>query len=305
MPMDKKNLFTRETLLAALVIIPSLSAGIFASMHPSSQSCVYKDRGLFRQAIDLNLKAQQNPLFAWDPAIELDLAYCYRQVRDLEEASKHLALARGLGSKYGYLWIFRPHGLEYLLAVEEGWIEKRAEHIQKALAAFDRALDQEQSAEAYCGRAAVFEDLGKSKEALADYESAIKCSTVHDREMVYHEKALFHMDRGETDQAIADLTSALKAEPCNRALIDRAMLYRKQGYSEKALKDLSASVVIAGTERAYHERALLRFDRREFDEALKDIDHAIALDDTCPSLAKDRELILAESGKAQPQSQEQ
>ncbi|MGD9683851.1 MAG: tetratricopeptide repeat protein [Candidatus Obscuribacterales bacterium] len=303
--MEKSTGQIRKKLLAGFLIVSGLSLGLVLAMHPSSQSCLYKNRGQYRRAIDTNIEGQKNPLFAGDPGIELDIAYCFRQSGDLAEARRHLALARELASGHGYLWLFRPHGLEHSLACEEGWIDMKSKQYEEALATFDRALALEKSAEAYSGRAAVLESLGRDSEALSDYEAAIKCSTGHDREVAYHERAIFYTNRGKTDEAIADLTSALKADTCNRAFIDRAMLYKKQGYDEKALNDLSSSISNAGTERAYHERALLKRARGDFDGAIKDIDAAMSLDSSCARLEKDRDLILAESGKAQPQSQEQ
>ncbi|MBK9144959.1 MAG: tetratricopeptide repeat protein [Candidatus Melainabacteria bacterium] len=289
---------TGETRVAVLIIVTSLSLGLLFAMHPGSQSSRYKNSGQYRKAIEINLGAKNNLLFASDPGIELDLACCFRRTGEIAEARRHLALARELAATHAYLWLFRPHGLQYSLECEEGWIALKSEQYSDALAAFERALELEKSAEAYIGRAAALEIQGRDREALADFAAAIECSTGHDRELAYHERAIFYIDRSRTEEAIADLTSALNADSCNRAYIDRAMLFKKQGDIEKALNDLDASINITGTERAYHERALIRRARREFDEAIKDIDQATLLDSTCPGLKEDRERILAESGKS-------
>jgi len=288
----------RETCAAVLIIVSCLLLGLLFAMHPGSQSSRYKNSGQYRKAIEINLGAKDNFLFASDPGIELDLACCFRRTGEIEEARRHLALARELASTHGYLWFFRPHGLQYSIDCEEGWIALKGKLYEDALVAFGRALKLEKGAEAYIGRAAALEILGRDQEALADYANAIECSTGHDLELAYHERAIFYIDRARTEEAIADLTSALNADSCNRAYVDRALLYKKQGHLEKALNDLDASIRIAGTERAYHERALIKRALREFDEAIKDIDQAIALDSTCPGLKEDREQILAESGKA-------
>lgn len=294
--MKKSNSAIASKILLIATIVLCLTLGIVMAMHPSKSGIYLERKGKFAEAIQLYSDSMNNPLYKNDPRVYLARAYCNRRIRRFKAALEDLEIASRLAKTHWFLYgipgLTTSHSIEYCVELERGWTYYKGESYEVALKHFSSALKLEKQASAYCGRAAVHEALGKDAEALEDYAQAIECGIAQDKELAYHERAIYYRNHDQTEEAISDLTTAVTTRPCMDAYIDRGKLYRKQGKNQEAVDDFSRAIRITSTELAYHERALAYFELKDFRAALSDIDRAIELDPTCKFARAKREKIL-------------
>ncbi len=128
----------------------------------------------------------------------------------------------------------------------------------------------------YNNRGFYLESLGRTSEALADYNMAILIRPDHDE--AYNNRGNVYSKRKDYQRAIADYTEAIKINPqYANAYNNRGINYQNLGLWDLALQDHNRAIELdplsAG---AYNSRALvyeqlgnIKFALRDYEEALK------------------------------------
>ncbi|HEY9787421.1 MAG TPA: tetratricopeptide repeat protein [Candidatus Obscuribacterales bacterium] len=277
-----------------------LAAGLFAVSHPCRQAQQLESGGNYKGAIDVYTAALANPIFAIDPTIYYERAYCKRMARDFYGAIKDLSDALKLRRDYWYLWGFKGigvrHYLDYTFNLELGKTYFDMGDFSKSVESFTKALGVEKTVEAYQGRSSAFEKEKKNSEAEQDLLAAVESSKPGaDREKALHLRALFYWRLGRRDEALRDLTEAVGQHTCREAFTDKGFIEFEKGMYKESVADFSKSIDISPSERAYHGRALAQSNLGDYDSAESDIARAVELDPACASVKADQQRILQKS----------
>ncbi|HTL70035.1 MAG TPA: tetratricopeptide repeat protein [Candidatus Eisenbacteria bacterium] len=123
---------------------------------------------------------------------------------------------------------------------------------RKAAELYTIVIGREPSFMAYYGRANRLRELGKFREALADYSQCIKLAAASDRFVdkrynlpgSYSGRAIIYYQLGRYKEAVEDLTRSLKLVEESEALWNRAAAYQKLGKDDLALADLDRCLVL-------------------------------------------------------------
>lgn len=111
----------------------------------------------------------------------------------------------------------------------------------KAIELYDKAiaLDRDDPA-AFVNRAICRNKMGRSKEALADCNEAIRLNPKVP--FFYVTRAFFYVSQADLDRAFNDYTAALKIDPeYIEAYLERATLYAKRKDYQQALNDFQSA----------------------------------------------------------------
>lgn len=162
-----------------------------------------------------------------------------------------------------------------------------AGRMQDAVDAFTRALKaQPKNDEVLAYRAAAYVALGKTDDALADVEEAIKLETTFS--LAWNTRGYLRWLRGDFKGAVADYTAAIaygaddrRVDTGGRAQMyqNRGVAWQDAGNTDRALLDFDSCIALQPQNPAFYEnRGLIYVDKQLFDVAFKDFDRALELD---------------------------
>jgi tetratricopeptide (TPR) repeat protein len=257
----------------------------------------FESRKNYKEAAKSYALAAEQPLHKTDAQVLYKLAYCQRRAGDLDAAMATIQKANDFNTAHPQLFSWRCCGqpsLSHQIAAERGWIHYKKGENDKALAAFDQANKSQEAYTAYTGRAAVFEAMKRYPEAEASYDKAVQiASTACNREVAYHERAIYHRDRGQKDLELKALQNALKQEDCSTAYYELGnILYERNDFKGAESSYSQAIRMDQNSERYYHSRGLANRELHNYKQAIADLDSAIQLDPTCKEAATDKENIM-------------
>ncbi len=131
---------------------------------------------------------------------------------------------------------------------------------------------------AFYRRADAYNILGNQKQALRDYNEAI--SLGDNNIYTYHSRGLFYMNIGNYEEAISDFSKVIEYDSKNaRAYYNRGLAYIELRRLIKAIDDYSSSIKIDPFfEKAYSNRGALYIRLKRYKEAIPDLERAVQLD---------------------------
>jgi tetratricopeptide (TPR) repeat protein len=129
----------------------------------------------------------------------------------------------------------------------------------------------------YNVRGTAYGQVGKTKEAKADFDRAIALKP--DFYQAYANRALVERDMGRDDLAFADYQQAIVLNASyEAAYVGRGNMYRLRGQYDFALADFGRAISLDSNDpRAYHNRGLLYQAIGRHDPAIDDFSKAISL----------------------------
>lgn len=166
-----------------------------------------------------------------------------------------------------------------VLRYNRGQVYAALGRTEDALADYDAVIAQDPNyAEYHFDRGNLLRRLGRDEDALAAYEKAIALSPPFTE--VFYNRADTLLARGDTEVALADLDYVLELDPSFvDALVNRAGVLADLGETAKARRDVDAGLAIAPDNP--HLRCVLgqlyAFDER-YPEAIAAYDAALAAD---------------------------
>jgi Mlc titration factor MtfA (ptsG expression regulator) len=154
--------------------------------------------------------------------------------------------------------------------------------------------EDEERAEALHERALALDEMGRTQEALADLDEAIRLCP--DFSLALADRGAIRGERGDVDGALADLDEALRLDPeDDAALLARAKLFHELGQLERARKDLDRAARACPYDPAiFQQRARVHLDRADLQRAFADSTEALRLaPDEDESLRLHEEVLAA------------
>lgn len=124
----------------------------------------------------------------------------------------------------------------------------------------------------YTLRASSWWSLGKTEEALQDFDKAIELG--YHEAHAYTSRGLFHAEMGNFEEAIADYNEASKVDPKDLApVINRAAVYMGLGEYARAVEDYTLALTQRENSASLlHQRAIALKAAGKLDEAAADFD---------------------------------
>jgi len=147
---------------------------------------------------------------------------------------------------------------------------------QPALMVIEESWEVSEKLEAYLTRANIWSGLGRHKEAIADWDQAIKISPKE--ALLYNNRGGEKFNLGHFDEAIADYDQALEVDPNFLfAYLNRGVAkLRSKNHSGEALHDLEHVVKEAPNfPNIYHVKGDANSKLRRYSEAIADYDQAL------------------------------
>lgn len=183
-----------------------------------------------------------------------------------------------------------------------GQIRVQSGALKEAMSDFNNAIRLNPSNDrAYTGRATARFSTGDIRGAIQDFDRAIAIAPTESTYYVGRGHA--YMVSGNTDASIRDLTEAIRLDPNSAAAFNnRALAYRKKGDSAKALADYNSAISLnPAYALAYANRGHLFESQGKRREAIDDFTQALRLD---PSQVQTRRILkrLGTSGVAEQES---
>ena len=199
----------------------------------------------------------------------------------------------------------------------------------EAIMAFDQAISlRPDDANYLINRGLSYVALGKSKNAITDFKSALVIDPHHaiaqfnlTQEMelsgnmdattydqiiennpqftsAYVNRALMRLNANNIRGAISDYSKAISIDPHDPILyLNRALAREKAKQPKLALSDLNQALKLDDTSaKAYRSRGRILFEMGEYQLAKQDMDHAIRLDGTFAGSYFNRALITRKLG---------
>lgn len=154
--------------------------------------------------------------------------------------------------------------------------------IEKALTLYSQAIQLDsKSANAFVGRALVYEEFGKLDRALADFTAATKIGDITQKSnwLAIRKRADLNQSLHRYKEAIDDYGKIIKAAPTDGLYFSRGSCYLKLNNGAQAVKDFDMALKI-GKKRAsiYKKRGDAYFLLEQNNKALADYDMALKLD---------------------------
>jgi S1-C subfamily serine protease/Flp pilus assembly protein TadD len=169
---------------------------------------------------------------------------------------------------------------------QRGRRRMRVRWLDAALADFRAALRAEPNYEpVYVDLADLLRLRGETKEALAIVQHALKLLPPGRCAVPASLRAQLIADLGKSDEALAVANEAVKLDPkCARAFAARAEVWRRQKELAKALADADEAIWLdANLATAYFQRGIIQADRKEWDRAVADLGRAAELEPFDPT----------------------
>jgi Tfp pilus assembly protein PilF len=131
---------------------------------------------------------------------------------------------------------------------------------------------------AYCSRGNVYAAEGRHRQAIRDYDEAIRIKPGHS--MYYHNRGSAYAALGDQRRAIEDYDKAITIEPRSSVLYNsRGNAYARLGVPKQAIEDYGRAIAIEPSYAwAYANRGSVYGALGDYDHAMEDFNRAIALD---------------------------
>jgi tetratricopeptide (TPR) repeat protein len=153
------------------------------------------------------------------------------------------------------------------------------------------------NARAYNNRGHLYEDMGETEMALADYNAAVSLAPKYPPARGSRGTLLYK--RGDVDGALADYDVALRADSndyltyCNLGAI-----YIQKGEPDAAIGNLDKSIAInPHYDKAFNNRGVAYMDKGELGKAIADFDKAIWLNGDYPEAFDNRGMARLRGGE--------
>lgn len=153
--------------------------------------------------------------------------------------------------------------------------------VKEAMEDYERAIKLKPTAETYNSRARLFFDYGSSKDtlmrALTDYSKAIEMDP-NNTEFLANRGAT-HARLGDYPSALSDLSKALEIDPKNEnGYLNRSVLYYETGQYDLALADMQEYLKYNPfSADIWFETGRIYAGKGQFDQALQNVNKAIEL----------------------------
>ena len=160
----------------------------------------------------------------------------------------------------------------------QGWIRKAdVLPTDEAIEHFTAAIQTKPSTEAYHQRGIAYDALGRTDEALADYNEALRVDPKNSA--AYNNRGNVWQKKGDSQRAFADYTSAIEHNQQNAAAWNnRSVLQAERGDIEQAMRDVETALRLSPEyPEAYNNRGVTWRQLGEFEKAIADYDEAIRL----------------------------
>ncbi|MBL8780763.1 MAG: tetratricopeptide repeat protein [Alphaproteobacteria bacterium] len=150
---------------------------------------------------------------------------------------------------------------------------------------------------AYFNRGSAYLRLGGGKNALADFNAALKIQPTFARAL--EARAGILTAQNKYDQALADLNKAISLDPKSSvAFNNRGMVYLAKKNFPKAIADLTKAVDLAPSDpQSYAARASAYIASGDAPKAFADLDKAIAMDSKLIVALFNRGTLFAANGE--------
>lgn len=168
--------------------------------------------------------------------------------------------------------------------------------LRTAIAELTEALESDPAPELHHLRGIARLELGELREAVADFDAAIRGGLGASH--VFVNRGLAWGRSGDYDRALADFTEAIQRDRRNPlAYFNRGVLYAHRRDEAAALADFNTALELEPTyAEAYNNRGLLYQQRGELDRALADFHAAIEHRPRYPAALTNRAYLHQEQG---------
>jgi len=170
----------------------------------------------------------------------------------------------------------KTEGSWLLLPRYNAWIKSEAVlPLAAAEIRFTQLIAQRPSVEAYHHRGIVRSELGRLKDATADFDAALQIDPQAAHVLV--NRGIVYNRRGDASSALVDFDAALQIVPrLALALANRGGVHLEQGNNDAALMDLDAALAIdPSLPEALNNRGVIRRLDGRYVEAIADYTQAI------------------------------
>lgn len=281
-------------LIAAMIILPA-AAGIGWSVYDNqnSQGDYARRNQQFDQAVAAYKEALKLPIHKDDAYCMKNLAYCLRRAGKPDEALEYINKA--LAANNNFLNFLNPTccdeaPLAHQIYAERGWIYYAKGDYPNATDSFTEANKKQPFVTGYTGLAAVAEAQKDYTQTEKYYDKAISvASNSYNREIAYHERAIYWRNRGEKNNEKADLQSAVNQASCPQAYFELGTINQERKEWNEAEQNYSQAISKSNQQEKYfHSRAQVNAELGNYKQAVADIDQALTLDPTCADAAQDK-----------------
>lgn len=130
----------------------------------------------------------------------------------------------------------------------------------------------------YSNRGRIFFALGREKEALDDYNSAIELAPTAE---LYSSRSVVNVALDREGAALSDLNDAIDLEPSAENILNRAAFFARKSLAGDALRDMNKVIELKPDDPNHRlTRANLAFSVGFNDLGLEDVEKAMELDQT-------------------------
>jgi len=151
----------------------------------------------------------------------------------------------------------------------------------KALDLYNKELSRNPSGQLHYDRALTLWELGRGKEAIAGYDSAI--SLEPDLAAAHYNRATILQKLHHLPEALAGFDEALKLQgDLNLAWNNRAGVLKEMGRYQEALDSLDHVLVLRRDDRVLYNRGSMLFALERFEEAVADFEQALRINPKHP-----------------------
>ena len=173
-----------------------------------------------------------------------------------------------------------PRNQFYIGYFNRGSAYQNAGKSKRALADFNRVVNRRPKfARGYFARALAQYDLGAWDKSIADFDRYIELEP--DGWSGYYNRALVYRRKNEPDRALADLDKAASMKPDSHHIpLVRALVLSDKG-QHAAAKDAITKLIAADRDTAagYYARAVVAFREHQLDATTADLQKALAIEE--------------------------